>query len=618
MNQYPGWKYALVILVAVFGIIVALPNLYGEDPAVQVSTDSGEISAALQEQVTTLLDDADVETKSVELERGLLMARFKTTEAQLLAVDVLNAGLEEDVMVALNMAPRMPDWMASIGLQPMNLGLDLRGGVHFLLEVDMDAAIGQQLERYETDARILLRENRLRYNSVSLDGRNVSIELRDAADMAKAASVFREQFPELQVNALDIEETEAPTVRMTVPEERVKEVRDNAIQQNMTTIRNRVDELGVSEPLVQRQGQDRIVVQLPGVQDTARAKVIISATATVEFRMCHEGTGMSCAPSAGRVPPDAKLYQHRRTGDDVLLSREIIVTGDQLTGATSGFDENGAPAVNVNLNAQGGNRMLKTTQENLGKPMSVVFIENKPFTVMVDGEAETRFRTEEEVISVATIRGVFSNRFQITGLEPAEARNLALLLRSGSLAAPINIAEERTIGPSLGKDNIEKGTNAVMIGFLLVIIFMALYYRGFGLVADTALFFNLVLMVAVLSLLQATLTLPGIAGIVLTVGMAVDANVIIFERIREEVRAGIAPQAAIQGGYEKAFSTIADANITTLIAALVLFIFGTGPIKGFAVTLSIGIVTSMFTAIVGTRAIINAAVGNRRISNLSI
>lgn len=618
MNQYPGWKYALVILVAVFGIIVALPNLYGEDPAVQVSTESGEISPALQEQVTTLLNDAEVETKSVELERGLLMARFDTTEAQLLAVDVLNAGLEEDVTVALNMAPRMPDWMASIGLQPMNLGLDLRGGVHFLLEVDMDSAIGQQLERYETDARILLRENRLRYNSVSLDDRNVSIELRDAADMSQAASVFREQFPELQVTALDIEETDVPTVRMTVPDERVEEVRDNAIQQNMTTIRNRVDELGVSEPLVQRQGQDRIVVQLPGVQDTARAKVIISATATVEFRMCHEGTGMSCAPSAGRMPPDAKLYTHRNTGDDVLLSREIIVTGDQLAGATSGFDENGAPAVNVSLNAQGGNRMLKTTQENLGKPMAVVFIENKPFTVMVDGEAETRFRTEEEVISVATIRGVFSNRFQITGLEPAEARNLALLLRSGSLAAPINIAEERTIGPSLGQDNIEKGTNAVMIGFLFVIIFMALYYRGFGLVADTALFFNLVLMVAVLSLLQATLTLPGIAGIVLTVGMAVDANVIIFERIREELRAGVAPQAAIQGGYDKAFSTIADANVTTLIAALVLFIFGTGPIKGFAVTLSIGIVTSMFTAIVGTRAIINAAVGNRRISNLSI
>ena len=618
MNQYPSWKYALVIIVAALGILIALPNFFGEDPAVQVSTEEGGIPAAMAERVPVLLDNVSIDPKSITMKDDSLLVRFHDSEAQLEAVDVLQAGLDEDATVALNLAPRTPDWLAALGLQPMNLGLDLRGGVHFLLEVDMDAAISQQLERYETDARSILRENRIRYSDITLDGKQVQVELRQAEDLPEANRLFREQFPELTVLSLDPEETDAPTLQVTVPEERIREIRDNAIAQNMTTIRNRVDELGVSEPLVQRQGSSRIVVQLPGVQDTARAKKIISATATVEFRMVYEGGDPQHAERTGRVPAGAKLYERRDSGAPVLLNREIIVTGDQLTGATSGFDENGGPAVNINLNAQGGRRMLETTQENLGKPMAVVFIENKPYTVMVDGEAKTEFRTEEEVISTATIRGVFSNRFQITGLEPGESRNLALLLRAGSLAAPINIVEERTIGPSLGADNIEKGTDAVIIGFLLVIVFMALYYKAFGLVADVALFFNLVLMMAVLSLLQATLTLPGIAGIVLTVGMAVDANVLIFERIREEIRAGNTPQAAVHAGYEKALSTIADANVTTLIAALVLFIFGTGPIKGFAVTLSIGIVTSMFTAIVGTRAIVNAVIGGRRLEKLSI
>ncbi|MDX1444171.1 MAG: protein translocase subunit SecD [Gammaproteobacteria bacterium] len=617
MNQYPSWKYALVVVVALLGILVALPNLYGEDPAVQVSTEAGGMQAGMADQVPELLAQYDIEPKSIAVEDDSLLVRFNSTEAQLLAVDILQASLDEDATVALNLAPRTPDWLSALGLKPMNLGLDLRGGVHFLLEVDMDAAISQQLERYQSDARAILREERIRYSDVSLTGKEILVELREADDLSAANAAFREDFPELQVLTLDIDDTEVPTIQVTVPEERIKEIRDNAIQQNMTTIRNRVDELGVSEPLVQRQGLSRIVVQLPGVQDTARAKNIISATATVEFRLCHDSAGMSCSVS-GSVPSDAKVYPHRETGRDVVLSRDIIVTGNQLTGATSGFDENGAPAVNVNLNSQGGRSMLDTTKANLGEPMAVVFIENKPYTVMVNGEPKTQFRTEEEVISVATINGVFSNRFQITGLDPVEARNLALLLRAGALAAPINIVEERTIGPSLGADNIERGTNAVMIGFLLVIVFMAIYYKGFGLVADTALFFNLVLMVAVLSLLQATLTLPGIAGIVLTVGMAVDANVLIFERIREELRAGNTPQASVHAGYEKAFSTIADANVTTLIAALVLFVFGTGPIKGFAVTLSIGIVTSMFTAIVGTRAIVNGVIGNRRLNKLSI
>lgn len=606
MNQYPFWKNALVVLVAIAGLLIALPNFYGEDPAVQVSQEDGEpVTTALVEEVRSELEQAAVPVKSVAQEGEMLLARFADSDAQLRAVDVLKAGLDEEYTVALNLAPRTPDWLSSMGLRPMNLGLDLRGGVHFLLEVDMRAALEQALERYEGDIRSLMREERIRYKSATLEGQRVRLILRDAADVEKAARAMRNEFPRLAVEIA--EDAEEPTIFGFVSEQRANEIRDAAIQQNTTTIRNRVDELGVSEPLVQRQGADRIVVQLPGVQDTARAKKIISATATVEFRLVAK---------PGEI--GAKEYIRRDNGQPVLLSRDIIVTGDQLTDASSAFDQNNQPAVSVNLDSQGGRRMLETTRANVGEPMAVVFIENVPYTVMVGDEAETRFRTVEEVISVATIQGVFSNRFQITGLEPVEARNLALLLRAGSLAAPINIVEERTIGPSLGKDNIDQGTTAVVIGFLLVVVFMALYYRAFGLIADAALFFNLVLMIAVLSLLQATLTLPGIAGIVLTVGMAVDANVLIFERIREELRAGTSPQAAITAGYDKAFSTIADANITTLIAALVLFVFGTGPIKGFAVTLSIGIITSMFTAIVGTRALVNASVGNRRLNKLWI
>lgn len=606
MNQYPFWKNALVVLVAVFGLIVALPNFYGEDPAVQVSLENGgDVDESLGDRVRALLDEADIATKSVALEDGLLLARFPGTDAQLRAVDMLQAGLGEDYTVALNLAPRMPEWLDALGLRPMNLGLDLRGGVHFLLEVDMDAALEQALERYESDMRALLRTNDIRYASATLEGQRIRVVLRDAADLEDAARAMRREFPRLDV--LIDEESGEPTILASVSEQRVAEIRDAAIQQNTTTIRNRVDELGVSEPLVQRQGADRIVVQLPGVQDTARAKKIISATATVEFRLLAQ---------PGEV--GAETFPRRETGRTERLSRDIIATGDQLVDASAGFDENNQPAVNVTLDSQAGQRMLETTRENIGEPMAVLFIENVPYTVMVDGEAETRFRTVEEIISVANIQGVFSNRFRITGLDPAEAQNLALLLRAGSLAAPINIVEERTIGPSLGADNIEKGIEAVVIGALLVFIFMIVYYRAFGLIANIGLILNLVQMIAVLSLLQATLTLPGIAGIVLTIGMAVDANVLIFERMREELRAGNNPQLAISAGYDKALSSILDGNITTLIAAIVLFVFGTGPIKGFAVTLSIGILTSMFTAIVATRAIVNATCGNRRLQTLWI
>ncbi|HEX6929167.1 MAG TPA: protein translocase subunit SecD [Gammaproteobacteria bacterium] len=606
MNQYPFWKNALVVLVAVLSLLVALPNFYGEDPAVQVShEDEGEVSTALVERVKSVLDEAKLPAKTVGVEEGMLIARFPDTDAQLRAVDVLQARLGEDYTAALNLAPRTPDWLRALGLQPMNLGLDLRGGVHFLLEVDMQAAIQQALERYESDIRALLREQDIRYSGATLEGQRIRVTLREAADLDKAAQALRKEFPRLDISIDD--DSAEPVLLAAVTEQRVAEIRSAAIEQNTTTIRSRVNELGVSEPIVQRQGANGIVVQLPGVQDTARAKKIIGATATVEFRLVAK---------PGEI--GAKEYTHRVTGQTVRLSRDIIVTGDQLTDAASAFDQNNQPAVSINLDSQGGRRMLETTRVNVGEPMAVVFIENVPYTVLVDGEAETRFRTVEEVISVATIQGVLSNRFQITGLEPAEARNLALLLRSGSLAAPINIVEERTIGPSLGQDNIEQGVIAVVIGSLLVFIFMTLYYRAFGLIANIGLIFNVVQMIAVMSLLQATLTLPGIAGIVLTIGMAVDANVLIFERMREELRFGSSPQIAINSGYDKALSSILDGNITTLIAALVLFIFGTGPVKGFAVTLSIGILTSMFTAIIGTRAIVNATCGNRRLNTLWI
>jgi preprotein translocase subunit SecD len=483
-----------------------------------------------------------------------------------------------------------------------------------MYEVDMEAAVTQALERYETDFRTLLREAGIRYKAVQRDGDSVRVTLDTEADRDAAARVIAEADPELDVTRRAVGDDFELVYRMT--EEQVQQRQDFAIEQNTITLRNRVNELGVSEPVVQRQGADRIVVQLPGVQDPAQAERVLGATATLEFRLVDEANNAFEAAERGRAPIGSSLYRDRY-GQPVLLLREVIATGDQLTGASAGFDE-GQPAVFVNLDARGARRMGETTRANLNKRMAVVFIEQKRDLVERNGEMQEVTRTEERVISVATIRGVFSNRFMITGLDPLEARDLALLLRAGSLAAPIFKVEERTIGPSLGQENIERGLQAVVIGFLAVVVFMVLYYRVFGLIANLALLANLVLVIALLSVLQAALTLPGIAGIVLTVGMAVDANVLIFERIREELRNGNSPQAAIHAGYEKAFSSIADANITTLIAAVVLFTFGTGPIRGFAVTLSLGIITSMFTAIVGTRAVVNALYGGRRIQSLPI
>ncbi|MEM1082111.1 MAG: protein translocase subunit SecD, partial [Pseudomonadota bacterium] len=515
-------------------------------------------------------------------------------------------------------APATPGWLTLLGAEPMVLGLDLQGGVHFLMEVDMDTARQSQLEDFVDDMRDRLRDDRIRYRSIRTDGEEVLAELRTPEDREQALGIFTRELPELELTTSEANDTF--NVIGTVRPEVLLELQQTALQQNITTLRSRVNELGVAEPIIQQQGADRIVVQLPGVQDTAEAKNILGKTATLEYRAVDEQNDPFEAQRTGRVPPTSKLYADRQ-GNPILLSRERIATGDQLTNATASFDQNdGSPSVVVNLDPQGARDMLDFTNENVGNRMAVVFLEQRPETRMVDGEEIRETRLIEEVISVATVREPFGRTFQTTGLDSSrEASQLALLLRAGALAAPVEIIEERTVGPSLGQDNIDQGFRSVIIGFVLVLILMAIYYKVFGLVANVALTVNLVLVVALLSMLGATLTLPGIAGIVLTVGMAVDANVLIFERIREELRLGNTPQAAIKAGYGKAFSTIADANVTTLIAAMVLFMFGTGPVKGFAVTLSLGIVTSMFTAILGTRAIINLIYGGRkRVQKLAI
>jgi preprotein translocase subunit SecD len=617
MNQYSMWKYLLIILVLVVGGIYALPNLYGEDPALQISgTRTGTIDAVMTDTVSTALEDAGVPVKALETGDGRLLLRFDDTDTQLKAVDYVKAALGRDYIVALNLAPATPAWLDSFNALPMYLGLDLRGGVHFLMEVDMDAAVRQAVERYVGELRSQFREAKLRYAMIRAEDQGVRVMFRSVEDREQARSILRKEFPTLVIE--DIDEAGGAGLLAAIDDLEIREIRQFALQQNILTLRNRVNELGVAEPVIQQQGTQRIVVQLPGVQDTAQAKRILGATATLEYRAVDIEHDIDRA-LAGKVPAGSRLYRERN-GNPVLLKKTVIATGDQIINARSGFDQQtGTPNVSVMLDAKGARSMLKFTKESVGKPMAVVFIENKTETRLVDGEPVKTTTKVEEVVSIATIRDVFSKRFQTTGLDsPQEAHELALILRSGALAAPIEIVEERTVGPSLGKDNIEQGFNSVIIGFCAVLIFMALYYRVFGLVADMALALNLVMIVAVLSMLQATLTLPGIAGIVLTVGMAVDANVLIFERIREELRNGNSPQASIQAGYEKAFSTIADANITTLIAAIVLLSFGTGPIKGFAVTLSIGIITSMFTAIMGTRAVVNLIYGGRRVKQLAI
>jgi preprotein translocase subunit SecD len=615
LNQYPLWKYILLIVVLLFASIFALPNLYGEDPAVQVSHRTKSLLDEDKLAIEQTIQSKDIAIKSAELTQGRLLVRFNDTETQLIAAEALKEALGKQYLIALNLAPATPDWLRAINAAPMYLGLDLRGGVHFLMEVDMVAAVKRLEESLLSDMRSYLRDEKVRYRGVRRDDQGLHINFRELANMQQAAEILPRQFRELEFS----ENEDTLTINAKLSEVAIRDEQKSALQQNIITLRNRVNELGVAEPVIQQQGTSRIVVQLPGIQDTAGAKKILGATATLEFRMA-EGTRADWieAKETGRTPLNSVLY-YERDGSPVLLNRRVIVTGDQIIDAASTFDgQKGTPAVSVRLNGKGANKMGETTRDNIGNPMGVVFIENKIETKRV-GDTITKHRTTtKEVINVATIQGQFSSRFQITGLESQEARDLALLLRAGSLRAPVEIIEERTVGPSLGKDNIERGFISVIIGFCLVLVFMTVYYRGFGLIANIALTANLIIIIAVLSLLQATLTLPGIAGIVLTVGMAVDANVLIFERIKEEIKNGNSPQASIHAGYEKAFSTITDANVTTLLAAIVLFSLGTGPVKGFAITLSIGIMTSMFTSIVGTRGIVNLLYGNRDIKKLSI
>ena len=617
INKYPLWKYALLIVVIVAGALFALPNLYGNDPAVQVSPRRGDISIGLRDDALKLLETNNIEVKSADVEDNRLTVRFANEEDQLIGRDLMAEAFVDNT-IALNLVPATPEWLRDIA-KPMYLGLDLRGGVHFLMEIDMDTALQQTEEGYIDSFRNYLRGQDIRYRGAKQVDGGVAVRFSETQLRDRAVAALGSQFPELELEPY--EEDESFFILASLSEEALEEERRSALQQNLVTLRNRVNELGVSEPIIQQQGRERIVVQLPGVQDTTQAKEILGATATLEYRMVH-GTAADwfTAEETGRIPPNAKMYRNREDGGPVLLQRRVIVTGDQIKGASSGIDtQSGSPAVFINLDGPGARRMQEVSSENIGNLMAVVFIENQVTTTRDDnGEIVRTKERVEEVINMATIRDVLSHRFQTTGLDTEEARTLALLLRAGALKAPIEIVEERTIGPSLGRDNIEAGMKSVLIGMTLVLIFMALYYKVFGLIADVALVVNLALIVAVLSSLQATLTLPGIAGIVLTVGMAVDANVLIFERIKEELRNGNSVQAAIDSGYEKAFVTIADATITTLIAAVVLFGFGTGPIKGFAITLSIGIVTSMFTAIVGTRAVVNLLYGGRRLQSLPI
>ena len=622
MNRYPSWKYILILIVIIVGILYALPNLYGSSPALQISASSStaEVSELTELQVNIALDDADIESVSMELGDGRLTIRFADEGTQLRAKDILQTELGRSHVIALNLAPDTPDWLRSLGAEPMFLGLDLRGGVHFLMEVDMEAAVQASEERYVSDIRTLLRENKVRYKTITRnDEGGLLIRYRDEVQKIDGERLIRDNFRDLDVvDTASKTEIESPQTRLILNPDVVKETEKNALQQNITILRKRVNELGVAEPVIQQQGLKRIVVQLPGVQDTARAKEILGATATLEFRLVDDDHSVQDAIN-GPVPAGSRLYDNR-DGGKILLKKRVMLTGDYIIDAASGIDQqSGGPDVSITLDGKGAKAMSNATRDNVGRRMAVVFIETKTETVEEDGVMVKKKLKIEEVINAATIREQLGKRFHITGIgSTMEARNLALLLRAGALAAPIEIVEERTVGPSLGKDNIAKGFNSVAIGFILVLIFMAIYYRVYGLFADVALTLNLVLIVSLLSLLQATLTLPGIAGIVLTVGMAVDANVLIFERIREEIRNGNSPQASIHAGYEKAFSTIMDANITTLIAALVLFSFGAGPIKGFAVTLSLGIMCSMFTAIMVTRALVNLTYGGRKLDKLRI
>jgi preprotein translocase subunit SecD len=617
LNRYPLWKNLAVLAVLLIGTLYALPNVFGQDPSLQITANrDAVVDETLERRVAEVLQRAGVAPKRLERGPEQLLVRFDSSEQQLRGQEAVAGILTDDSYShALTLSPDVPGWLTALGGKPMNLGLDLRGGIHVLIDVDMEAAVNDRIESYAGDVRSFLRRERLRYLSITVADGGVDITFPAAEERDQAETLLGEEYRELSIDTREEGEAYLVGLRLTPAGER--EIRKAALDQNITTIRNRVNALGVAEPLVQQQGDRRIVVELPGVQDPTRVKDLLSATATLEYRLVDTEHDVLDAVN-GRVPPGSRLYTVKSDGRPILLNRRVIVTGDQMVDARAGFDQRtGSPAVHVTLDGKGAKRMRDVTTENVGKPMAVVFKEGRVTGRGEDGKPVTQW--VEEVISVANILEPFGRRFQTTGLDsPQEAHQLALLLRAGALAAPIQIVEERTVGPSLGQDNIDQGLVSVLVGLGLVMVFMVVYYRTFGLIANLALMVNVVLVVALLSMLQATLTLPGIAGIVLTVGMAVDANVLIFERIREELRVGSTPQASIHAGYDKALSTITDANITTLIAAVVLFSIGSGPVRGFAVTLALGIITSMFTAIIGSRALVNIIYGGKRVPKLAI
>lgn len=617
INRYPLWKNLLVLGVVTLGIIYALPNIYLPDFAVQISNEDAALTVTQEalDTATTALDEHSIPWFGGVISDDRVLIRFPTDEAQLRAREVVQRALHElpdDYVVALNAAPTTPQWLQTLGGEPMKYGLDLRGGVHFLMEVDTQAAVADRVEGMEQDIKRLLRErgSRIRYLGFSTPATGVlQIDFADQSLRDRAEDKVAERYPQFLVETGD---GPSPFVRLTVNEQSIREMEDFAVQQNLQTIRNRVNELGVAEPLVQRLGRNRIVVDLPGVQDTAEAKKILGKVATLEFRM-------EAKPSE----PRSRTIEYDYEGRRVRLEKDIILRGDRVVDAQVGFDpDTSLPQVNINLDGDGGELMHRATRNDIGRRMAVVFVETKTRDryEVKDGEEVlvTTSYVEKRVISLATVQAALGVRFRITGLESGEARELALLLRAGALAADMFIVEERTVGASLGQENIELGAISVAVGLGLVVLFMLVYYKVFGIAANLALTANLVLLVAVMSSLSATLTLPGIAGIVLTVGMAVDANVLIFSRIKEELKKGLPPQTAIKAGFDRALVTILDANITTLIVAVILYSIGTGPVKGFAVTLSIGIVTSIFTAIMGTRAIVNLMYGGRNVKALMI
>lgn len=621
MNRYPLWKYLLILAIVVPGFLYFLPNLYGEDPAIQVSgTRTTKVDATTLSQVEQVLKHASIDIVAAQRDEKGLKIRFRDTDTQIKARDTVQRALGDNYTVALNLLPATPAWFGWINANPMYLGLDLRGGVHFLMQVDMVSALKKAEERYVDDLRSAMREKKVRYLTVTrLDHGGLEVRFRDAAERDKAREVVRRQMPELGL--IDSEKGNEYFLLARLTEQSMTEKRKFALDQNIIALRNRVNELGVAEPVIQQQGADRIVVQLPGVQDTAKAKEILGRTATLEIMLVDEEHDLSAALS-GRVPAGSKLYKDRR-GRPIMLKKQVIYSGDNIVDAAAGFDSQAGGAVaHITLDARGAAINQRVTGENVGKRMAVVYIEIKSETQLdtmgkpvLDAEGRqvrTRVRLEE-VITAPVIREQLGKRFQISGLDSIEeARDLALLLRAGALAAPVEIIEERTIGPSLGAENIQRGFQSTWIGFAAIAVFMIIYYLVFGVTAVLALGINVVLLVALLSLLQATLTLPGVAAIALTVGMAIDANVLINERIREELRNGNTPQASIHAGYERAFGTIFDSNITTLIAGTTLFMFGSGAVRGFAVVLCLGIITSMFSGVMASRALVNLIYGGRR------